>query len=77
MFTPYPSHTTSLAAALQSPCSIVGCHEHANPLNRVEAPLNIFGEPVVQVYFCEDHWHLLAPITNEQKVPDIVAEEQA
>lgn len=75
MFTPYPNHTTSLAAALQSPCSIVGCHEHANPLNRVEAALSIFGDPVVQVYFCETHFRLLVPVTDEHKIPDIMVEE--
>lgn len=78
MFTPYPNHTTELAASLYASCAIVACTEQANPLNAVEATLDVFGPPVVRVCFCDNHYHLFGNVTDEQKiVPDIVIEEQA
>lgn len=83
MFTPYPSHTTDLAASIYSPCSIVGCPNHANPVNAVEANLNVFGEPAVRVHLCDDHYKLFGDtdtgeheIVAENEKPDIVIEGQ-
>lgn len=84
MFTPFSGHTTDLAASIYSPCSIVGCPDHANPLNAVEATLDVFGEPTVRVHLCDVHYKLFgdaqtgehAAVADSEK-PDIVVEEQA
>lgn len=76
MFTPYPNHTTELAASLYAFCSIVGCTKQANPLNAVEATLDVFGSPVVRVCFCDTHFSLFGQTTEEHEKPDIVVKEQ-
>lgn len=57
-------------------CAIVGCTDHANPLNTVEATLDVFGSPVVRVCLCDAHFHLFGQTTEEHEKPDIVIEEQ-
>lgn len=67
MFTPYPNHTTELAASLYASCSIVDCTEQANPLNTVDATLDVFGSPMVRVCLCEAHYRLFGATTEEHK----------
>lgn len=83
MFTPFPNHTTDMAASIYSPCSIVNCPNRANPVNAVEANLNVFGDPAVRVHLCDDHYKLFGDATTgeheavaDNEKPDIV-EEQA
>jgi hypothetical protein len=64
--------------SLDPSCAVIDCSEQANPLNKIEARLDIFGSPIVRVCFCESHYHLFASTTDEHEIiPDIATEEQA
>ena len=65
------SEVVALASHLQ--CVIVGCSESGT--ERVQAKLDIFGSPDVQVYFCERH-HSFFFADAARETPDIVVEEQ-
>lgn len=82
MFTPFPNHTTDMAASIYSLCSIVNCPNRANPVNAVEATLDVFGEPAVRVHLCDDHYKLFGDVTTgeheavaDSEKPDIVTGE--
>lgn len=72
MFTPYSNHTTELAASLYASCAVTTCKEQANPLNVVEAKLDVFGDPMVRVCFCDECYRLFGETTEEHEKPDIV-----
>lgn len=73
-------HNTVITSTFPQPsldpsCSIVDCIDHANPLNRVEATLDVFGSPVVRVCLCDAHFRLFGQTTEEHEKPDIVVGE--
>lgn len=61
--------------AQDASCAVITCKEQANPLNAVEAPLDVFGSPVVRVCFCDDHFRMFGETTEEHEKPDLVIEE--
>lgn len=61
--------------SLDPPCAVITCKEQANPLNVVEAPLDVFGSPVVRVCFCDDHFRMFGETTEEHEKPDLMIEE--
>lgn len=75
----YPLQTSITSVfsqpSLDQSCAIVSCPDHTNPLNTVEATLDVFGSPVVRVCFCDTHYHLFASDTSEHETPDIVTGE--
>lgn len=65
-----------LQPSLDPSCAVATCTQQANPLNTVEAKLDVFGSPTVRVVLCDEHFHLFGETTAEHETPDIVTEER-
>lgn len=71
--------------SLDASCAVASCGKPADPANVITAELEVFGNPVVTVFMCDECYALLNPVgdattgeheavTKDEK-PDIVVEE--